>query len=68
MTTIVPVDQYRSDYAIYVVSELDYGYLGLIAEQGAQIVLDEGTDAEVLLDTADGTWENVGWGYVSRFY
>jgi len=59
-STLVPVDQFRSDYAIHVVGELKYGYLGLVAPAGARIRLDPGTPQEVLLDTADGTWERAG--------
>lgn len=68
MTTLVPVDQFRSRYAIYVVGELAYGYLGLVAPQGAEILLDEGTDGELLLDTGDGSWEAAGGGYLVRFF
>jgi hypothetical protein len=68
MTYVVPVGQFRNQYAIHVVGELAYGYLGLVAPRGARIVLDEGTASEVVLDTSDGTWEPVGANHLVRFY
>jgi hypothetical protein len=68
MTYVVPAGQFRNHYAIQVVGDLAYGYLGLVAPRDARILLDEGTAAEVLLDAADGTWEPVGPQHVVRFY
>jgi hypothetical protein len=68
MSTQVPSDQFRSDYAVYVVGELRYGYLSLVARQGDRIAIDQGTADEVLLDTADGSWEPLGSGFVTRRY
>ena len=73
MTYVIPADQFRSSYALNVVGELRYGYLGLVATAGTRIILDGGTDAEVILDTGDGTWETAGIHasgtvYMTRFY
>lgn len=68
MDIVVPSDQFRSAYVVNVVGALRYGYLGLVARAGDRIVLDEGTAGEVILDTADGSWDSIGFDYVSRFY
>jgi len=74
MTCVVPADQFRNSYALNVVGELRYGYLGLVAQAGTRIILDEGSDDEVILDTGDGTWETAGvhavsgQTYMTRFY
>ena len=74
MNQMVPSGQFRTNYRLYVVGELKYGYLGLTAPAGTRIVLDEGTENEVTLDSSDGTWEDAGYSdrygraFVSRFY